>query len=102
MKQNQDQSEIKERSSELRDWANSLRQSKQANDTKMVIQRLKSTSELEDIIAETNNWILERGKDGNEIDDTGKSEFYKQLAQVERAKNLVKQLPQSSEFETVD
>ena len=56
----------------------------------MVIQRLKSTSELEDIIAETNNWILERGKDGNEIDETGKSEFYKQLALVERAKNLVK------------
>ena len=102
MKQNQDQSEIQERSSELRDWANSLRQSKQANDTKMVIQRLKSTSELEDIIAETNNWISERGKAGNEIDETGKSEFYKQLAQVERAKNLVKLLPQSSEFETVE
>ena len=56
----------------------------------MVIQRLKNTTELEDIIAETNNWILERGKVGNEIDDTGKSEFYKQLALVERAKILVK------------
>ena len=59
----------------------------------MLIQRLKSTSELEEIISKTKDWISERGQASSDIDQVGKAEFYKQLALVERAKTLVKELP---------
>ena len=55
-----------------------------------MVQRLKNTSELEELITETNSWISERGQAISDIDKVGMADFYKQLAKVERARVLVK------------
>ena len=67
-----------------------------------MVQRLKNTSELEELITETNSWISERGQAISDIDKVGMADFYKQLAKVERATVLVKSLRKTEELQTVE